>query len=113
MFGKKIATNTVDFFNELSLLYGLVSDQAQEKYVKIDDASIFPVNESEPFPPNFEQNYVKDMFKRMFRVFAIIYHRHFDKVQELDAAAHLNTCFKHFMFFAFWYAPFSRHLALH
>jgi MOB kinase activator 1 len=104
----------VDFFNELSLLYGLVSDQAQEKYTKqgegfpigfeyrwadaqkkpvqvsapeyvdyvlswveaqIDDPSIFPVNESESFPASFEQQYIKDMFKRMFRVFAIIYHR--------------------------------------
>jgi hypothetical protein len=25
-------------------------------------------------------------------------------VQELDAAAHLNTCFKHFMFFGFCFA---------
>jgi len=137
-----IAANTVDFFNELSLLYGLVSEQAQEKYSKagegfpsgfeyrwadatgkavrvsapeyvdyvlswieaqIDDPSIFPVNETEPFPANFEQAYVKDIFKRMFRVFAIIYHRHFEKVQELDAAAHLNTCFKHFIFFAICY----------
>lgn len=134
-----IAANTVDFFNELTLLYGLVSEQAQEKFNKagegfpsgfeyrwadangkavrvsgpeyvdyvlswieaqIDDPAIFPVNETEPFPDNFEQGYVKDMFKRMFRVFAIIYHRHFEKIEELDAAAHLNTCFKHFVYFS-------------
>ena len=36
-----IATNTVDFFNEISLLYGLVSDQAQEKFTKPGEG--FPV----------------------------------------------------------------------
>jgi MOB kinase activator 1 len=70
---------------------------------QIDDPLIFPVNENEPFPPTFESTYIKDIFKRMFRVFAIIYHRHFEKVQELDAAAHLNTCFKHFIYFAIWW----------
>lgn len=35
----------------------------------------------------------------IFRIFAIIYHRHFTTIEKLDAAAHLNTCFKHFMFF--------------
>lgn len=74
---------------------------------QIDDPLIFPVNENEPFPPNFESTYIKDIFKRMFRVFAIIYHRHFEKVQELDATAHLNTCFKHFIFFAIWYVSLS------
>ena len=39
-----IAANTVDFFNELSLLYGLVSEQAQEKYSKPGDG----------FPSGFE-----------------------------------------------------------
>ena len=71
---------------------------------QIDDPAIFPVNETEPFPTNFEQAYVRDIFKRMFRVFAIIYHRHFEKIQGLDAAAHLNTCFKHFIYFSIWYA---------
>jgi MOB kinase activator 1 len=39
-----LAANTVDFFNELSLLYGLVSEQAQEKYSKA----------GEGFPSGFE-----------------------------------------------------------
>lgn len=135
-----VAANTVDFFNEVSLLYGLVAENAQDKYNKpgegfppgfeyrwsdssgkapvrvsapeyvdfvltwieaqVDNPAIFPVNENENFPPEFVAHYVKDIFKRMFRVFAIIYHRHFDKITELDAAAHLNTCFKHFMFFS-------------
>ena len=68
---------------------------------QVDDASIFPVNESEPFPADFVEHYAKDIFKRLFRVFAIIYHRHIEKVTAENAAAHLNTCFKHFMFFCF------------
>ena len=135
-----IAANLVDFFNEISLLYGLVGEDTSRftepgdgfppgfeyrwqapgtdgkplkcsspdyvDYVmtwvedQINNEEIFPVQESQPFPPNFE-NYVKDIFKRMFRIFAIIYHQHFATIEELDAAAHLNTCFKHFMFFCY------------
>jgi len=135
-----LAANTVDFFNEISLLYGLVGDDAQRfnkpgdgfppgfeyrwqapgtdskpmrcsspDYVdfvmtwvedQINNEDIFPVQESVPFPANFD-NYVKDIFKRLFRIFAIIYHQHFAVVEQFDAAAHLNTCFKHFMFFCF------------
>lgn len=134
-----LAANTVDFFNEVSLLYGLVADDAckypkpgdgfppgfeyrwadgkggkpmrcsSPEYVdyvmtwvedQINNEAIFPVQESQAFPDNFEA-YAKDIFKRLFRVFAIIYHRHFDTIQSLEAAAHLNTCFKHYMFFVF------------
>ncbi|CAM9341103.1 unnamed protein product, partial [Sphacelaria rigidula] len=34
------------------------------------------------------------IFKRLFRVFAIIYCSHFDNIEQLGAAAHLNTSFK-------------------
>lgn len=40
------------------------------------------------------------MFKRLFRVFAHVYYQHFEKVRELGAEAHLNSCFKHFMAFS-------------
>jgi MOB kinase activator 1 len=136
-----IAANTVDFFNELTLLYGIIASEAQDKFSKagegfptgfeyrwsegpdskpirvsapeyvdyvfswiesqIDDPKIFPVNENEPFPPDFVNHYAKDIFKRMFRCFAIIYHRHVEKITAEGAAAHLNTCFKHFMYFCF------------
>ena len=39
-----LAANTVDFFNEISLLYGLVVNSATQKYTK----------EGEGFPPGFE-----------------------------------------------------------
>jgi len=133
-----LAANTVDFFNEISLLYGLVADDAAKftkpgegfppgfeyrwadgvsitkpirvssaeytDYVmiwiedQISNEQLFPVSETDEFPTDFKV-YVKDIFKRLFRIFAIIYHRHFNTIEKLDAAAHLNTCFKHFMFF--------------
>lgn len=42
---------------------------------------------------------VKSIFTRMFRIFAIIYTHHFTKLEELGAVAHLNTSFKHYLFF--------------
>jgi hypothetical protein len=53
-----------------------------------------------PFPPKFVNN-VKVIFKRLFRVYAHIYHSHFQKVVDLGAEAHLNTCFKHFIYFVY------------
>mmetsp|Transcript_15504 Transcript_15504/g.27550 ORF Transcript_15504/g.27550 Transcript_15504/m.27550 type:complete len:219 (+) Transcript_15504:200-856(+) len=135
-----LAANTVDFFNEISLLYGIVAEDAARftkpgdgfppgfeyrwadgvnivkpmrcsspEYVdyvmmwvedQINNEDIFPVQETQAFPPDFD-SYVHDIFKRLFRIFAIVYHRHFQTIEKHEAAAHLNTCFKHFMFFCF------------
>lgn len=51
-----------------------------------------------PFPTNF-RDVVKTIFKRLFRVYAHIYHSHFQKIVSLKEEAHLNTCFKHFVLF--------------
>lgn len=51
-----------------------------------------------PFPTNFRE-VVKTIFKRLFRVYAHIYHSHFQKIVSLKEEAHLNTCFKHFILF--------------
>jgi len=51
---------------------------------------------------SFPRNYVaviKQIFTRIFRIFAIIYTHHFGKLEEVGATAHLNTSFKHFLFF--------------
>jgi MOB kinase activator 1 len=39
------------------------------------------------------------IMKRLFRVFAHIYHVHYEKMVELQMDASLNTTFKHFVFF--------------
>ena len=58
----------------------------------------FPFCQGTPFPPNFKE-VVKTIFKRLFRVYAHIYHSHFQKIVSLKEEAHLNTCFKHFILF--------------
>jgi len=133
-----LAANVVDFFNEISLLYGLCAEDAQQynkpgdgfppgfeyrwadgvkitkpmrcsspEYVdyvmtwvedQINNEEIFPVQESAPFPSDFVE-YVKNIFKRLFRVFAIIYHVHFPAIEKVDAAGHLNTVFKVCLYF--------------
>lgn len=39
------------------------------------------------------------LFRRFFRVYGHIYHSHIDEINKLNADAHLNTCFKHFIYF--------------
>lgn len=51
-----------------------------------------------PFPKNF-LTIAKTILKRLFRVYAHIYHQHFKHVVSLGEEAHLNTSFKHFIFF--------------
>lgn len=58
-----------------------------------------------PFPANFKE-VVKTIFKRLFRVYAHIYHSHFQKIVSLKEEAHLNTCFKHFILFTCVSLPF-------
>ena len=51
-----------------------------------------------PFPKNF-LTIAKTILKRLFRVYAHIYHAHFRDVVRLTEEAHLNTSFKHFIYF--------------
>jgi len=133
-----IAVNTVDFFNQINMLYGTLTEfctaescpvmSAGAKYeyhwadgvavkkplrcsapeyidylmtwiqTQLDDQDLFPTAIGVPFPKGF-MGVAKTIHKRLFRVYAHIYHTHFDKVLMLEAEAHLNTSFKHFTFF--------------
>lgn len=133
-----LAVNTVDFFNQINMLYGTITEfctmqdcsvmSAGPKYEyhwadgttikkaikvsapeyvdylmtwvqnQLDDEGIFPSKIGIPFPKNF-QSLVKNIFKRLFRVYAHIYHSHFPKIVSLGEEAHLNTSFKHFIYF--------------
>ena len=64
----------------------------------IDNESIFPTKPNIPFESNFME-YIYDIYKRLFRVYAHIYYHHFDYFKNIHAEPHLNTCFKHFMYF--------------
>ncbi|EPY87372.1 Mob4B protein-like protein [Camelus ferus] len=133
-----IAVNTVDFFNQINMLYGTITEFCTEascpvmsagpryeyhwadgtnikkpikcsapKYIdylmtwvqdQLDDETLFPSKIGVPFPKNF-MSVAKTILKRLFRVYAHIYHQHFDSVMQLQEEAHLNTSFKHFIFF--------------
>lgn len=65
---------------------------------QLDDETIFPSKIGVSFPKNF-LIIAKTILKRLFRVYAHVYHQHFDEVIRLEEEAHLNTSFKHFIFF--------------
>ena len=65
---------------------------------QIHNENLFPQDIDQKFPPNFI-NVIKIIFKRLFRVYAHIYHAHFSHIMNLEAEAHLNTSFKHFVYF--------------
>ena len=65
---------------------------------QINDERLFPSEDRNPYPAGFE-DIVKNIFRRLFRVYAHVYYWHFPKIRELKEESHLNTAFKHFMFF--------------
>lgn len=65
---------------------------------QIDNESIFPSTIGLAFPKDF-LNIAKSILKRLFRVYAHIYYEHFNQVLQLNEEAHLNTSFKHFIYF--------------
>ena len=121
-----VAVNTVDFFNQINMLYGTITDHctpeacpvmsagpkfeylwadgasvkkpikcSAPKYIdylmtwvqnQLDDESLFPSNIGVPFPKNF-MTVIKNMFKRLFRVFVHVYIHHFDKIISLGAVS--------------------------
>ena len=64
---------------------------------QLDDERLFPTQPGIPFLPDFYSR-VQTIFRRLFRVYAHIYHSHLELVVALGAEPHLNTCFKHFMY---------------
>lgn len=162
-----LAVNIVDFFNQINMLYGTITEfcipeecpvmSAGPKYEyhwcdgvqfkkpikvsapeyvdflmtwvqsQLDDESVFPSKIGVPFPKNFA-SVVKTISKRLFRVYAHVYRKyhsivelfsrspphifytpqsltfflkdaHFPRIVALGEEAHLNTSFKHFVFF--------------
>ncbi|OBZ91070.1 CBK1 kinase activator protein MOB2 [Choanephora cucurbitarum] len=65
----------------------------------LNDESLFPTKSGPEFPRELH-SIVKKMFGQMFRLFAHIYHEHFDKVLCLNEEPHFNSLFAHFISFA-------------
>lgn len=45
---------------------------------QVNSEAVFPTSTAVPFPKNFP-SVVKNIFKRLFRVYGHIYHHHFEK----------------------------------
>ena len=67
--------------------------------LQLDDESLFPSKPGVPFPKTF-RGIVSNIFRRLFRVYAHMYHHHFPQIIALGEEPHLNTSLKHFILFA-------------
>ncbi|KAJ4368898.1 Mitotic exit network component [Neocucurbitaria cava] len=133
-----LAVNVVDFYNQINLLYGSITEfcspqscpemkatdefeylwQDSEAFKKptkmpapeyiehlmawvqsnVDNESMFPSRIGVPFPKTFPA-LIRNMFKRLYRVYAHIYCHHYPVIIELGLEPHLNTSFKHYVLF--------------
>jgi MOB kinase activator 1 len=64
----------------------------------VDNESMFPSRIGVPFPKTFP-SLIRNMFKRLYRVYAHIYCHHYPVIIELGLEPHLNTSFKHYVLF--------------
>jgi len=80
---------------------------------QITDEKLFPNDVNDRFPPDFLSR-IRTIFKRIFRVYAHIYFHHFEQMvffffqYEYKCEAHLNHCFKHFIYLALEFKLVSR-----
>ena len=74
------------------------NETERQQRAQIDDGSVFPAQFGAPFPADFA-DVARAILRRLFRVYAHMYHSHFKEVVALGEEAHLNTCFKHFVHF--------------
>lgn len=70
-------------------------DWVQEQ---LDDETVFPTQSKNRFPDDYIDT-CKVIVKRLFRVYAHIYHHHMEEVKALEEGAHMNTSLKHFTYF--------------
>lgn len=65
---------------------------------QLADESFLPVAPGVPFPATYKKG-MRVIYKRLFRVYAHVFHSHFKEMMEDEADAHLNHSFKHFVYF--------------
>lgn len=70
-------------------------DWVQEQ---LDSEQVFPSTPDVKFPTDFRET-CKTIARRLFRVYAHIYHHHLAVVRLLKEEAHMNTSLKHFIYF--------------
>jgi len=63
-----------------------------------DDSAGNPLTPGREFPNSFAYT-AKHIYKHLFRIFAHIYHAHFEQILHLSIEAHFNSLFAHFLAF--------------
>jgi MOB kinase activator 1 len=66
---------------------------------QLNDDRLFPTDAETPYPEGFDST-VRNIFRRLFRVFAHVYSTHLDAVVQLGVDAAFHTAFRHMMYFA-------------
>lgn len=59
---------------------------------------LFQLIKGRDFPPSFAYT-AKHIYKHLFRIFAHLYHAHFEQILHLSIEAHFNSLFAHFLAF--------------
>eukprot|EP00326_Haptolina_ericina_P042354 CAMPEP_0181257312 /NCGR_PEP_ID=MMETSP1096-20121128/50179_1 /TAXON_ID=156174 ORGANISM="Chrysochromulina ericina, Strain CCMP281" /NCGR_SAMPLE_ID=MMETSP1096 /ASSEMBLY_ACC=CAM_ASM_000453 /LENGTH=229 /DNA_ID=CAMNT_0023355625 /DNA_START=84 /DNA_END=773 /DNA_ORIENTATION=+ len=132
-----ISALTIDFFNDINMVFAVAADACTElscpimnagpkiqykwadgvmkqptqvsapKYVdllmawvqsQLDDQALFPTKPGDPFPDDFMPR-ARNVYRRLFRVYAHVFHQHYETIVSNAFEPHLNTCFKHFFYF--------------
>lgn len=70
-------------------------DWVQEQ---LDDETVFPTDSKNQFPEDYLDT-CRLIVKRLFRVYAHVYHHHMEQVRMLREDGHLNSSLKHFTYF--------------
>ena len=66
---------------------------------QLDNEQIFPTIKGNIFPKNFT-TIARQIFERLFRVYAHVYCEHYQQILQLNQDTNLNTSFKHFFLFS-------------
>jgi len=64
----------------------------------LDDEAVFPTKAGHDFPQSFPAT-VKHVYRQLLRVFAHIYHAHYNQILHLRSEPHFNSLFAHFLAF--------------
>eukprot|EP00930_Biecheleria_cincta_P058222 TRINITY_DN4407_c0_g1_i1.p1 TRINITY_DN4407_c0_g1~~TRINITY_DN4407_c0_g1_i1.p1 ORF type:complete len:216 (-),score=42.31 TRINITY_DN4407_c0_g1_i1:3-650(-) len=73
---------------------------------KLFSKELIPVDGS-PMPRNLRSN-LSIIFRRVFRVYAHVYRHHLEPIRSCGAEAHINCCFKHFLYFVLHFRLVTR-----
>ncbi|KAF7456949.1 MOB kinase activator 3C-like [Cryptosporidium felis] len=64
---------------------------------QISDTNLFPLKPGVPFSRDF-QPVIKNLLRRLFRVYSHIYCHHWPHIESITATAHVNYCLRHFVY---------------